>query len=233
MLNFVIGSPATRQFIVNYSIHHNPTDTTTLPTHLDNYKTLYATLPDRAIADAGYGSEQNLHHLESHQIEAYVKHSFFDKDRRSKKKNIKAPFASQHLHYNKALDTYTCPMGQPMHKVNEHKEKTDNGYERTLSVYQAKNCEGCPLRGVCHKAKGNRQISVSHEGNRLKAEAVERLLSPQGVAFRKQRCWDVEPVFANLKQNKSFRRFMLRGKDKVLIETGLLAMAHNLSKAAA
>ncbi|MCO4291298.1 transposase, partial [Solitalea sp. MAHUQ-68] len=34
----------------------------------------------------------------------------------------------------------------------------------------------------------------------------------------------------NLKYNKGFKRFLLRGKEKVSIEIGLLALAHNLSK---
>jgi hypothetical protein len=46
---------------------------------------------------------------------------------------------------------------------------------------------------------------------------------------RKQRCWDVEAVFGNIKQNMNFR-FMLRGIDKVNVEKGLIAMAHNLKK---
>ncbi|MFC4164978.1 transposase [Epilithonimonas zeae] len=32
------------------------------------------------------------------------------------------------------------------------------------------------------------------------------------MRLRKQRCHDVEPVFAPLKHNKNFKRFMLRGK---------------------
>ncbi|MDN5202553.1 transposase, partial [Fulvivirgaceae bacterium BMA10] len=39
--------------------------------------------------------------------------------------------------------------------------------------------------------------------------------------------------FGNIKQNKGFRRFMLKGIKKVEIEAGLLAIAHNLNKKAA
>jgi hypothetical protein len=39
-----------------------------------------------------------------------------------------------------------------------------------------------------------------------------------------------EPVFANVKNNHGFKRFMLRGKQKVTTETGLLAIAYNLRK---
>ena len=58
------------------------------------------------------------------------------------------------------------------------------------------------------------------------------LLSEEGIKKRKQRCWDVEPVFANIKNNHGFKRFMLRGKQKVTTETGLLALTHNLRKKA-
>ncbi|WP_308993555.1 transposase [Mariniflexile litorale] len=40
----------------------------------------------------------------------------------------------------------------------------------------------------------------------------------------------LEAVFGNIKQKKNFKRFMLRGIDKVNVnvEIGLIAMAHNL-----
>jgi hypothetical protein len=40
-------------------------------------------------------------------------------------------------------------------------------------------------------------------------------------------------VFANIKHNKNFKRFNLRGLRKVEIEAGLIALAHNLQKVAA
>ena len=59
------------------------------------------------------------------------------------------------------------------------------------------------------------------------------LNSEQGIAHRKKRCHDVEPVFGNIKHNHGFRRFMLRGKKKVEIEWGLISIAHNIRKKAA
>ena len=225
------------QYIVNYSIHHNPTDTTTLPAHIDGHKGLYKETPGVVVADAGYGSEQNYGYLEANGIEAYVKHGYFDRDQKAEagkgRKNAtadKRPFTPEKLYYDAARDRYICPMGQPMDKIWEGEQRSDAGHKRIISKYRARNCEGCPLRGACHRSKTDRTIEASHEGKRLKQEAVERLRSEKGVAYRKKRCWDVEPVFANLKQNKGFRRFMLRGKEKVLIETGLLALAHNLKK---
>ncbi|WP_083557814.1 transposase [Leeuwenhoekiella marinoflava] len=50
------------------------------------------------------------------------------------------------------------------------------------------------------------------------------------MAHRKRRCWDVETVFGNIKQNTGFKRFMHRGMDKVITEIGLITMAHNLKE---
>ena len=67
---------------------------------------------------------------------------------------------------------------------------------------------------------------------RHKQQARERLLSPEGIKHRKKRPCDTEPVFGNLKYNKKFKRFNLRGMQKVQIEVGLLAIANNLMKVA-
>jgi len=42
----------------------------------------------------------------------------------------------------------------------------------------------------------------------------------------------VEAVFGNIKHNINFKRFMLRGIEKVETEIGLISMAHNLKKVA-
>ncbi len=46
----------------------------------------------------------------------------------------------------------------------------------------------------------------------------------------KRRGIEVESVFGQIKENRRFRRFLLRGLDKVKTEWGLLSIAHNLLK---
>jgi len=221
------------QFIVNYDIFHNPTDTLTLPDHLNGYKELYNQSPDVVVADSGYGSEQNYEYLEKEEIEAFVKYNYFHKEQMAKGKiKPKDVFRPEHLYYDQKADYFICPMGQKMIKQYEKHPKTASGYQQTYSVYQAQNCNGCPLRGTCHKSKYNRQIQINWNLKRLKDKAKEKLLSEQGVTHRSQRPVDVEAVFGNIKQNKNFTRFMLRGKHNVLIEAGLIALAHNLAKMA-
>ena len=59
-----------------------------------------------------------------------------------------------------------------------------------------------------------------------------RLTSERGRKYRSQRPVDVEAVFGIIKGNRNYRKFLLRGLEKVEIEVGLLALSHNLSKIA-
>jgi transposase len=221
-----VQASTNRQYIVNYTLAQTTSDTTTLKEHIDDFAQGYGRSPESLTADAGYGSEENYRLLEECGTRAFVKYNYFDKELNEKKPN---PFHADNLHYDAATDTYTCPMGQPMKYVGDKRRRTANGYLQTHRMYQAINCEGCPMRGPCHKAAGARIIQRSPTLVRYKQKARELLTSDEGIEKRKQR-WQVEAVFGNIKQNKGFRRFFLRGIEKVNIEIGLLAIAHNLQR---
>ena len=78
------------------------------------------------------------------------------------------PFLVQNLFYNSELDFYICPMGQRMENIGKGQRISSNGYESQITHYQAKRCDDCPLRSLCHQAKGNRRIEVNHRLNHLK-----------------------------------------------------------------
>jgi len=220
------------QFIVNYTIHPNPTDTTTLTAHLAQHEASFGRSPKVLVADAGYGSEENYTLLEQKETVAFVKYGMFDKGQ-NENHNSKHPFAANKLFYDQEKDCYICPMGQQMDFIGTYIRTTGNGFKQSLKRYQARNCTNCPMRGVCHQSKSNRIIEVNENLNRLKQRAYELLNSEEGIKRRKKRCFDVEPVFGNIKQNHGFRRFLLRGKAKVEIEWGLIAIAQNIRKKAA
>ena len=222
------------QIIVNYTLHQNPTDTKTLKPHLENLKETYGEEIFKKIenitADAGYGSEENYDYLEKEELTAYVKYNTFEKEQDKNYQKKHKTFSKENLYYNQEEDYYVCPMGQKMHKTHESTKTTQAGYIQQLSHYQAQNCEGCPLRGVCFKAQGNRSIERNHNLERHKEKIRELLTSQTGIQKRKQRSADVEPVFAQMKHNNNFRRFSLKGIQKTELEFGLMALAHNLRK---
>lgn len=218
------------QFITHYSIHQTAGDTTTLEAHLNGFEQQYGKQSKEVIADAGYGSEENYEMMEQKQIEAFVKYNYFHKEqKRTQKQN---PFLVQNLYYNEEKNFYVCPMGQKLEHVGKGKRKSINGYTSQVDYYEAKRCQGCPLRAMCHKSMGNKKIEINHKLNHYRAKAREMLTSDQGLLHRSKRPIEVEAVFGQLKSNNKFSRFTLRNMDKVNIEFGLMSIGHNLRKLA-
>lgn len=195
---------------------------------MESFHQLYGQYPQVSVADAGYGSEENYLYARDKEIQTYIKYNYFHKEQ-TKKWRLD-PFRSDNLYYNPDQDCVYCPMGQKMEKTGELKRRTGTGFIQTSSLYQAQRCEGCTLRGQCHQGKGNRKIQINHRLRKLKASERDKLTSEEGLKHRSKRPCDVEAVFGNLKNNKGFKRFLLRGIHKVEIEVGLLAIAHNIAK---
>lgn len=156
------------QFITNFGIYQRPTDTLTMISHLESFKVRYGQQSEVIVADSGYGSEENYEYMFSNGMTPYVKYNIFHvEQRRSYRSN---PFRVSNLFYNPDDDFYVCPMGQKMKFIRQEKRYTASGYQQTVSVYGASRCEGCPLRGQCHKSKRDRQIEVNHTLDDIKPE---------------------------------------------------------------
>jgi hypothetical protein len=216
------------QFISHYDFYPNPTDTLTLIPFLNGFENRYNILPDKVVADSGYGSEENYEFMQVNDIEPFVKFNYFHKEQ--KKAFKKNGFLSQNLYYNVDEDYYVCPMGQHMNKIGKKRCKTASGYTSTATIYEAKNCKGCPLKCLCSNAKGNRRVEVNHNLNRHKQKARELLTCEEGIYHRSQRAIEPKSVFGQTKSNKHYNRFRHFNKDKVLMDFAIFAIAFNLGK---
>ena len=58
------------------------------------------------------------------------------------------------------------------------------------------------------------------------------LRTERGSTLGKQGSVDVETIFGDIKRNRGFRRFLLRGLEKVDHEMRMVAMGHNIRKMA-
>lgn len=218
------------QFITNFGIYQRPTDTLTMISYLESFRTRYGMQSEEIVADSGYGSEENYGYMFRNGMTPYVKYNMFHVEQRRLYRNN--PFRVSNLFYNPQDDFYVCPMGQKMKFIRQEKRYTASGYQQTVSVYRASRCEGCPLRGQCHKSKHDRQIEVNHTLDDYKARARELLTSEHGLKHRSNRPIEPEAVFGQIKECGRFRRLRLKGLTGAKIDFGLKALAHNLRKLA-
>lgn len=217
------------QFITDFALFPNPTDTLTLIPFFNSFLDRYGHLPSVVVADSGYGSEENYRFMDEAGMEAYVKYNRFHLEQRPRYKPN--PFHHDNFHYNADGDYYVCPMGQHMTRVGTSHSKTASGYRSENVRYRAQNCKGCPLRCLCYKAIDDRRtIEVNHRLNRYKRKARELLTSQEGLRHRGRRCIEPEAVFGQMKFNMAYRRFRHFGKDKVTMDFAFFAIAFNIRK---
>lgn len=217
------------QFITGYSVHQKSTDTTLFAPHLATLENEFGFVPEKLIADAGYGSEENYSILESQEINGYVKYGGFDGES-SRKFALQKDFYPEFMEYDEKAGAFICPAGKRLNLQGTRKRKTANGFVSLYHIYESEKCDGCELRACCHNQQSNRRIQVNHKLLVYRKKARENLRSPQGETLRRRRLVEIESVFGQIKHNRAFRRFMLRGLEKVTIETGLLSLAHNMKK---
>lgn len=111
----------------------------------------------------------------------------------------------------------------------------DAGYgsQENYNLLKARKIKAFVKYNYFDKDCKTKQVTTSQnnpELAKIRQKTFDLLKTKRGEQLRKQRCHDVEPVFAQIKHNKGFKRFMLRGQNKVEVEIGLLSIAHNLQK---
>lgn len=231
--NVQIGTEG--QFIVSTSVHGWGSDTPCLIPHLEGLRVQHDHLPNKIVADAAYGSEENYAYLEKHKLGNYLKYNTFYQDThpyRDPDILRKHQFRSDHFEYDTATDQFLCPAQRRLSYRYTSQSKTENGYLSTQRHYECENCQDCPLKSQCTQAKGNRLIQISFPLREYRRQARENLTSELGQQLRGRRAVEVETVFGHLKHNMGFRRFHLRGLKKVMTEWTLLCIAHNMQKLA-
>jgi len=224
--NLQIGTE--NQFITHFDFFSNPTDFLTFIPFNRGFNERYGKMPSKIVADSGYGSEENYEFMQDNDIEAFVKYPLFHAEQKRKFKNN--AFIAQNLFYNPEKDYFVCPMGQHMEKIGTSKRKSASGYISNTTVYEAKNCTNCPLKCLCHKAKGNRSIEINHKLNEYRKNARERLTSEEGLLHRSRRPIEPEAVFGQTKANKQYSRFRHFQLDKIKMDFAVFAIAFNIGK---
>jgi transposase len=224
--NLQIGTE--NQFFTHFDFFPNPADFLTFIPFNESFNERYKKMPAKEVGDSGYGSEENYKFMQDNGIEPFVKYPLFHAEQKKKYKDN--AFLTQNLYYNAEKDYFVCPMGQHMENVGKSTRKSENGYVSNTMLYQAKRCNGCPLKCLCHKSKGNRQIEINHQLNQYRQKARELLTSQEGLLHRSRRPIEPEAVFGQMKANKQYNRFRHFGLDKIKMDFAIFAIAFNIGK---
>ena len=132
--------------------------------------------------------------------------------------------------YDAVKDEYLCANNEKLVVVGKTTRTSKSGYKSDVTLYECESCEGCSLKKQCTKAAGNKKISVSKLFLEGRAESLNNITTVEGILLRMNRSIQVEGAFGVLKEDHSFRRFVMRGKKNVETEFLLLSFGFNINK---
>lgn len=106
------------------------------------------------------------------------------------------------------------------------KVTADNGY------WSASNVADCEAIGVdAYISTGRKSRGPPSDcATSPRDEMAAKLQTPEGHEIYRRRKFTVEPVFGQIKEARGFRRFLLRGIERVQQEWALVCATHNLLK---
>ncbi len=224
------------EYIVWVSSGPQPTDTTTLIPFLKSIEEYTKFKYPKVIADAGYESEENYVFLDDNNQLSFIKTLNYETSKTRKYKNDIGRI--ENMDYDKENDEYVCKNGKKLLSNKTINRKSKTGYKSEITCYTCEDCSNCQYKSNCIKGNNNKtpienrtkNLQISKLFNEKRKENLDRIISPQGCELRMNRSIQAEGAFAQVKQNMKFKRFLSRGKENILVECFLVAIAHNISK---
>ena len=224
------------EYIVWVNVSAHCTDTLTLKPVLEEMKQYLPFQYTEVVADAGYESEENYLYLEENGQLAFIKPQNYEISKTRKYRNDIS--RKDNMLYDEKRDVYICKNKKELPAVCTRRHKTRSGYVIEDTVYKCENCNRCRYKRECIKGNNcktpmkdrHKVLFVAKKRERFRAECIERLVSDRGVQLRMNRSIQVEGSFAILKEDMNFRQYSYRGKENVLTQSILMAMAFNINK---
>lgn len=212
------------KIIVASDVSRSPADSHQLVPQLDQTKANTGETPEKALADNGYYTIDNLVELEQRGIEGYIPSGPQARDAklRAKGKPVpERPFEKLKFRYDEEKDIYICPLSK---QLTRRGGKNTRGDAR----YRGVDCTHCPRKPECARKHTSR--SITRAKDEVSAETMRlRMESEEGKTVYQKR-FGIEPVFAWFKWAGGFSRFRLRGKEGALKEFRLLCIGHNIKQ---
>jgi transposase len=106
----------------------------------------------------------------------------------------------------------------------------DNGYYSEAAVQALEDLGFAPYMATGRQKHHAPEAEVSAVPTTAQERMAAKVRTPEGKALYARRKVIVEPVFGQIKEARGFRRFLLRGLEKIRGEWRLVCLTHNLLK---
>jgi transposase len=172
--------------------------------------------PQIAVGDSTYGTVLNIVGLEQDGIAAYVPIANL-----SERGSF---YPTEMFHYDSEKDLFICPQGQELRLHSRSQSEQEFVYRANSKI-----CNACPVKSQCTESKTGRHLRRSFFQEYLDRVKAYHETEDYKKAMRKRQLWP-EPLFGEAKQWHQMRQFLLRGLDKVNIQSLIVAAGQNIKR---
>ncbi len=212
------------QVIIHYGVSNQCNDTALLKPQIEGIKEAYKQKPKEVIGDSGYGTEENLRYLEKEKIEGIIPYQALKREKSRAYQNN--PYSRDKFIYDRKTKRIRCPQGYLMRLESIQRDKKTKAI---IKKFKGRRCKSCSGAIFCTSAY-QRGYEYKPWWEKTKEKIRYKMSLEKVKRIYNQRKMEVEAVIGNIKHNLGFKKFLLRGIEKVDIEAGLISIAHNLIK---
>jgi len=209
------------QLIVAGDVVTDESDNYQLVRMIDQVKENLGSVAEQSITDGGYFAITELAAAEERQYSVLVNLP------ESVQGSEQEPYHASRFVYDTEKDECICPRGERL--PFDYIKARDKAHPYEVRVYRCQRYETCPVRWQCSRSKTGRTVQI-HPNHGALVRQREKLCDENMRALLKRRGSTVEPVFGWIKEAMGFRRWTVRGLEKVQTQWLLVCTAVNFTR---
>jgi hypothetical protein len=215
---------------LNYDVFAQNSDSGTLGPMLQRGRDRFGLLLSDIACDATYVTGCNLAICAREHVTLCGPWQANDYSQNARKKNASPMLSKDAFTWVPDEKHYRCPEGNPLTWIGKTPRRQADGEINIQHSYRCspEKCQACHRKESCAKnpARG-RSVKRSEHEDLVNAHRA-RMEMPQAKTLYRLRKQTVELQYADMKQNRNFRKLSGRGLARARIEVGLTELVYNL-----
>ena len=212
------------QIIVGIDVINNENDAESLVPMIDKVKETTSKTAEVTLADSGYATAEQLSEAEEKEYKVLL--NITERSNISTSPRKDKPFHVSNFKYEEDKDVMICPQSKEL----KYKEtELSKNKKHKVRKYKCNEYGSCPCRWECSKNKTGRTVKLNpfYKVIEKQRQYQELESSKEKLKLRKGL---IEPIFGFIKEIEGFRRFTVKGKEKVKTQWSMMCATINLKK---
>ena len=225
--NVQLSTDSANGLIVAVDVTQAGTDCDQLVPAIDQVQANTGKTPEQVLTDGGYTMKNaNIEAMAERGIDLIGPVVESNSEASLKSRGIQSDFYPDKFRYDSETDTFLCPAGKVLHRIDISKREG-----RTEYIYRAAaaDCQACPMKDQCCPKSSPRRLVRKQDTPAVAAFRV-KMQTEEAKRTYQTRAQIAEFPHAWIKEKIGFRRFRLRGRLKARTEAVWACLTYNIQQ---